>query len=118
MAVQAEDFLRFAEELLDKRTQTEIDHRNAAARAYYALLHLIRPALGLPTTASHLDVREELKATHPASAAPFLREARLHWREFWKLRLRSDYELSAHVSKATAEGRVELARRIFSLSAL
>jgi uncharacterized protein (UPF0332 family) len=117
MAVQAEHFLRFAEGLLNKAAQTEIDHRNAAARAYYALLHLIRPALGLTSDASHELVRDALRALHTTAAPPYLREAKLHWRHLWEARIRSDYHLDASVTKATAEAAAAITRKIFDMQA-
>ena len=68
MSVTAEDFLRFASELLAKPIQTEIDHRNAAARTYYAVMHLVRSELGInPTLGSHGGIGPPADRLDPAN---------------------------------------------------
>jgi uncharacterized protein (UPF0332 family) len=47
MPVGPEEFLRLAEDLLNKNPGSELDHRTAAARAYYAVMHLVRSHLNL-----------------------------------------------------------------------
>ena len=118
MPVQAEDFLRFAEALLSKPAQTEIDRRNAAARAYYAVMHLVMPAFGMDPQQRenrHSDVWQQLQALHPATTEPFLREAKKYWRELRETRIKCDYELPARLDLGTASARVAVARKIFDL---
>jgi len=73
MAVLAKDFLRLAEALLNGPERTEMDLRTAAARAYYAVMHLVRMELGLSVDDStHALIRDEMYRMPPARTPPFL----------------------------------------------
>jgi len=118
--IEAEHFLRFAEALLAKPNKTEIDYRNAAARAYYAVYHLVVPALGLDPRDSgmtHSEVGRRLRETITITSLTYLKEAQRHWRELQDTRRLCDYDLPAEVVEGTAIARVHIARRIFTLRA-
>jgi uncharacterized protein (UPF0332 family) len=116
MSVTAEDFLLFASELLAKPIQTEIDHRNAAARTYYAVMHLVRSELGInPTLGSHELIKRELLSLPPIDTSPFLREAKRYWRTLYDTRIRADYHTHTSITRDTALASLEIASRIFGL---
>ena len=116
MAVTAEDFLRLAGELLQKNAPSEIEYRTAAARAYYAVMHLVRFELNLNATEStHGTIRHRLLSLHPATTPPFLAEAKKEWDGLWHRRHRSDYQTDLDIKRETARASVRVARRIFSL---
>jgi hypothetical protein len=89
MAVTAEDFLRLAEDLLTKPAPTEIDFRTAAARAYYAVMHLVRAELNLNgADLTHTAIRRELLSLSPITTPRFLAEAKWEWDGLWDRRHR------------------------------
>ena len=116
MAVTAEDFLRLDEELLQKTAPSEIEYRTAAARAYYAVMHLVRSELNLnPAKSTHGTIRRRLLSLHPATTPRFLVEAKKEWDGLWDRRHRSDYEIDQNITRETARASVRAARRIFGL---
>ena len=116
MAVIAEDFLRLAEDLLTKPAPTEIDYRTAAARAYYAVMHLVRAELNLNAAdVTHGAIRRELLSLAPPSTPRFLAEAKREWDGLWDRRHRSDYRTELTITREMARVSVRAASRIFSL---
>lgn len=116
MAVTAEDFLRLAEDLLTKPAPTEIDFRTAAARAYYAVMHLVRAELNLNgADLTHTAIRRELLSLSPITTPRFLAEAKREWDGLWDRRHRSDYRVELEITRELARVSVRAARRIFGL---
>lgn len=109
MAVTAEDFLRLDEELLQKTAPSEIEYRTAAARAYYAVMHLVRSELNLnPAESTHGTIRRRLLSLHPATTPRFLVEAK---------RSGMDCGIGAtgRIMKSTRTSRARLHVRVFGL---
>jgi hypothetical protein len=89
MSVTAEDFLRFASELL--------------VRTYYAVMHLVRSELGInPTLGSHELIKRELLSLPPIDTSPFLREAKRYWQTLYDTRIRADYHTHTSITRDTA----------------
>jgi uncharacterized protein (UPF0332 family) len=115
MAVTPRDFLRVAEDLLNKPVPTEIEYRTAAARAYYAVMHLVRSELGLPESSQHGEIRKQLLSLHPARTPRFLAIAKAEWDALWSRRHQADYSTGADIRRDTANANVQTALRIFDL---
>ena len=114
MAVLAKDFLRLAEALLNGPERTEMDLRTAAARAYYAVMHLVRMELGLSVDDStHALIRDEMYRMPPARTPPFLGMAKREWDSLWARRRRADYKIDGAFTLADARASVTAERLIF-----
>lgn len=58
--IEAVKFLESAKELLNKQSTKEIDHRNAASRAYYGAFHICKKLLeDFPPTQSQIGAEHE-----------------------------------------------------------
>lgn len=111
-----EEILLFAEGLLRRDECSEIDFRNAAARSYYACLHLVHDVLGTRATdvgMSHKAIEIELRRAWPAGSPAVIRSAQRHWRTLKEARWIADYDTAAAFPETKAQMVVKLARRIF-----
>lgn len=116
MPVRAEDFLRIAEELLRRPSPTEIDYRTAAARAYYAVMHLVRAELKLNSASTtHGAVRAAMLSIPPTSTPRHLQRAKIEWDTLWDKRRRADYLIDEPFPRTEARASVSAARQIFDL---
>lgn len=120
MSVQPEDFLQFAEDILKKTT--EINCRNAAGRAYYAM-HLaarrIVPKEALaPNKGSHEAIIDalfqgkgiQLSATEQRKIAALLKEGK-------RLRVKADYEINAPFPASQADTAIAFAQNALKILA-
>jgi hypothetical protein len=116
MPVRAEDFLQFAEEVLRRPSPTEIDYRTAAARAYYAVMHLVRTELNLnPASTTHGAIRTAMLSMPPTSTPRHLHRAKIEWDTLWENRRRADYLIGEPFPRTEARASVAAARQIFDL---
>ena len=114
MAVLAEHFLGLAEALLNGPDGTEIAFRTAAARAYYAVMHLVRVELRLsPDDSTHALIRDEMYRIPAARTPPFLNLAKREWDSLWARRHRADYKIDGPFTFADARASVTAAQLIF-----
>ena len=119
MSVSPGDMLSAARELAER--STEIDHRNAASRAYYAAFHRCMPIaknIGLlahPNTGSHANLISTL-TTNPNSGPAKRQLMRLGYTlaDCRKLRVEADYQPESDFTRHTAQHVIGQWERLFA----
>ena len=88
--------------------------RTAAARAYYAVMHLVRMELRLSLDDStHALIRDEMYRVPATQTPPFLNLAKREWNSLWARRHRADYNIDGAFTFVDARASVTAARLIF-----
>ena len=110
MSVNAEDFLRAADQLLSNANH-EIDYRNAISRAYYATFHAIAPlsdqlpaALNYRTKGSHDEKISKLtrcSTNHPEAIR--LKAVGIDVQKCKAQRVTADYYIDDPITQSDAE---------------
>jgi uncharacterized protein (UPF0332 family) len=113
MSVSPIDFLHTAENSL--KSTSEIDHRNAASRAYYSAFHHCGPL------ANHLDpVATPKSGLHNAFIDIFINSSNFKskaigymLRQCHDLRIKADYHIGDEFHRHEAEITIKQAKRIY-----
>jgi uncharacterized protein (UPF0332 family) len=93
-----------------------MEHRTAAARAYYAVMHLVRAELHLdPANSTHAGIRAAMLSIPVDATPPHFRRAKAAWDQLKEKRRRADYLVDDPFPLREAEASVRTAREIFNL---
>jgi hypothetical protein len=116
--VRPRDFLEFARVLLASRQISEMHARQAAARAYYSVLLLIRDQLRredeIPSRDTHGLVRSMLlEAVQEPGADEYLTYAQKVWKTLIDNREDADYNISMHFETHRGQVSFRHAEKIF-----
>lgn len=116
--VTPQQIFEFAERLIKPDQPPELWSRQAAARAYYSVLLLVRDAVfrpdQIPSSESHALVKQELDARiAEGGAEAFLREAQSVWKTMKEDRVVADYMISQPFDPKRAQAAVHRARIVF-----
>ena len=115
MAVDHKEFLKAAQRM--KREPREIDRRNTASRAYYAVFHrcrsiAVRHGLASTNYVQHGQLIDAIKRSHASEDITIVKALR---RAQW-LRTKADYHINQDFAESEATDSLEYATRIFELA--
>lgn len=112
-----QETLNFGLRLLGQRKATEVDYRNAARAAYYAVYYLMAAHLGLNIEdydGRHQVVENTLLSIPPGDASDREYLARAHFRSLRLTRVDADYRLQQPFDRVRAERSLMTATKIFA----
>ena len=100
-----------------KREPREIDRRNTASRAYYAVFHrcrsiAVRHGLASTNYVQHGQLIDAIKRSHASEDITIVKALR---RAQW-LRTKADYHINQDFAESEATDSLEYATRIFELA--
>lgn len=119
--VKPKEIFAFAAGLLTSGSISEVQARQAAARAYYSVFLLVRDELLVDTSetlaGSHQMVRDKLKIEVLGKTSPpkYLRQALNLWQSLADARIDADYRISQQFAIGRGQRSVQYAEVIFSL---
>ncbi|HEY2032685.1 MAG TPA: hypothetical protein VGH02_03255 [Rhizomicrobium sp.] len=116
--LQPKEILNFAAGLIQSAGRKEIHARQAAARAYYSVMLLVRDELEIDPNRSaggaHAVVKEALRsALQSGRTEPFLRTAYQYWSTLYDDRVTADYKIGEPFDLAKGDASVHRALEVF-----
>lgn len=119
--VKPKDIFSFAAGLIASGSISEVQARQAAARAYYSVFLLVREELQVDTSnalaGSHQTVRDRLQFEISTTSTPpkYLRQALNLWQSLADARIDADYKISQTFAVDRGKRCVAFAQEIFTL---
>jgi len=112
MGIVANDFLSFAENIFSE--ETEINHRNAASRAYYAAFHYCLPITEILDESSEKDGGVHAKTYNKLIRSFDLKLKQIGYmlKQCCGIRVRADYDLEGDFSRSDGELAIKQVKRI------